>query len=90
MLWKLLVADVERVEGIGSVGTVFEKSFFGLRLLLQTFVLAETVATPLHSCGLGGEDKVIVVLAVGVRHKALLPGKTLVDEKVLYIVHANA
>lgn len=90
MLWKLLVADVERVEGIGFVGTVFEKIFFGLWLLFQTFVLAETVATPLHSCGLGGEDKVIVVLAVEVRHKALLPGKTLVDEKVLYIVHANA
>ena len=25
MLWKLLAADIERVEGIGAVGTVFEK-----------------------------------------------------------------
>ena len=27
MLWKLLAADIERVEGIGAVGTVFEKVF---------------------------------------------------------------
>ena len=77
MLWELLAADVEGVEGIGAVGTVFEKVFFGRRLLLHTFVLAEAVTTTLHSCGLDGEDKVIIVLAVEVRHKALLPGKTL-------------
>ena len=86
MLWKLLAADIEGVEGIGAVGTVFEKVFFGLRLLLHTFVLAEAVASSLHSCGLDGEDKVIVVLAVEVRHKALLPGKTLIDEKVFLIM----
>lgn len=27
MLWKLFAADVERVEGIGAVGTVLEKIF---------------------------------------------------------------
>lgn len=27
MLWKLLAADIERVEGIGAVGSVFEKIF---------------------------------------------------------------
>lgn len=27
MLWKLLAADIERVEGISAVGTVFEKVF---------------------------------------------------------------
>ena len=77
MLWELLAADVEHVEGIGAIGTVFD--FFGLRLLLHTFVLAEAVASSLHSCGLDGEDKVIVVLAVEVRHKALLPDKALVE-----------
>lgn len=86
MLWELLAADIERFEGIGAVGTVFEKVFFGLRLLLHTFVLAEAVASLLHSCGLDGEDTVIVVLAVEVRHKALLPCKTLVDEKIFLIV----
>ena len=86
MLWKLLAADIERVEGIGAIGTVFEKVFFGLRLLLHRLVLAEAVATSLHSCGLDGEDKVIVVLAIEVRHQALLTGKTLVDEKILFIM----
>ena len=86
MLWKLLAADIEGVEGIGAVGTMFEKVFFGLRLLFHGLVFAEAVAPTLHSCGLDCEDKVIVVLAVEVRHKALLPGKTLVDEKVFLIV----
>ena len=27
MLWELLAADIERVEGISAVGTVFEKVF---------------------------------------------------------------
>lgn len=83
MLWELLAADVESVEGVGAV---FEKAFFGLRLLLQGLVLSETVASSLHSCGLDGEDKVIVVLSVEIRHEALLPGKALIDEKVFLIV----
>lgn len=27
MLWKLLAAEIERVEGIGAIGAVFEKVF---------------------------------------------------------------
>lgn len=45
-MWELLAADVESVEGIGAV---FDKVFFGLRLLLHRLVLAEAVASPLHS-----------------------------------------
>ncbi|WP_337951491.1 hypothetical protein [Prevotella sp.] len=41
MLWELLAADVEGIEGIGAVGMVFEKVIFGLLLFLHTFVLAE-------------------------------------------------
>ena len=72
VLWELLAADVEGVEGIGAVGAVFEKVFLGFGLLLHALVLAEAVASSLHSCGLDGEDEVIVVLAVEVRHEALL------------------
>ena len=86
MLWELLAADIERIEGIGAVGTVLEKVFFGFGLFFHTFVLAEAVASSLYSCGLDGEDQVIVVLAVEVRHESLLPGKTLIDEKVFLIV----
>ena len=50
MLWELLAADIERVESIGAVGTVFEKVFFGLQLLLHRLVFAEAVAPSLHSC----------------------------------------
>ena len=49
MLWKLLAADIERVEGIGAVGTVFEKVFFGFRLLFYGLVLAEAIAFTLCS-----------------------------------------
>ena len=28
VLWELLAADIERIEGISAVGTVFEKVFF--------------------------------------------------------------
>ena len=86
MLWELLAADIERIEGIGAVGAVFEKVFFGLWLLLHRLVFAEAVAPSLHSCRLDSEDQVIVVLAVEVRHQALLSGKTLIDEKVFLIV----
>lgn len=47
MLWKLFSAGIERVEGIGAVGSVFEKVFFGLGLLLHRLVLAEAVALEL-------------------------------------------
>ena len=86
MLWELLATDIERIEGIGAVGAVFEKVFFGLRLLLHRLVFTEAVASTLHSCGLDCEDTVIVVLAVEVRHEALLPGKALIDEKILFIM----
>ena len=48
-MWELLAAAIEGVEGISAVGTVFEKVFFGLRLFLHKLVLAEAVASPLHS-----------------------------------------
>ena len=86
MLWELLAADIEGIEGIGAIGAVFEKVFFGFGLFFHTFVLAEAVASSLHSCTLDGEDKVIVVLSVEVRHEALLPGKALIDEKVFLIM----
>ena len=44
-MWELLAADVESVEGIG---TVFKKVFFGLRLFLHGVVPgSRCVPTPL-------------------------------------------
>ena len=43
MLWELLAADIEGVEGIGAVGAVFEEVFLGFGLFLHGFVLAELI-----------------------------------------------
>ena len=65
---KLLVCFVE---SDGAVGAVFEEVFFRFGLLLHTFVFTEAVASALHPGRLDGEDEVVVVLAVEVRHEAL-------------------
>lgn len=46
MLLELLAADIERIEGIGAVGTVFEKVFFGLRCFSIDLFLRK----PLRPC----------------------------------------
>ena len=79
MLWERFAADIEGVEGIGAVGTVFEKVFFGLRLLLHRLVLAEAVASSLHSCGLDSEDKVIIAT------EPLQNVVTHIDRKAFYV-----
>ena len=83
---KFLAADVESIESVGAVGAVFEEVFFTLGKFFSAFVFAKTVAAVAHAGCLNGEDKVVVVLAVEERHKALLAGKTLVDEKIFLIV----
>ena len=65
---------------------MFEEVFFRLGKFLAAFVLAKTVAAAAHAGCLNGEDKVVVILSVEERHKALLSGKTLVDEQILLIV----
>ena len=55
-------------------------------MLFHAFVLAEAAASSLHSCGLDGEDKVIIVLAIEVWHETLLAGEALIDKEVLFIV----
>ena len=47
-MWELLAADVEGVEGICVAGSVPDKVFFGLRLLLHRLVPgSRCVPTPL-------------------------------------------
>lgn len=42
--WELFATDVESIEGIGAVGSVFEQIFFALGELFAGLVLAEVVA----------------------------------------------
>ena len=83
---KFFAADVECIESVGAVGAVFEEVFFALGKFLSAFVFAEAVAAAAHAGCLNGEDKVVVILSVEERHKALLAGKTLVDEKIFLVV----
>ena len=86
VLWELLAADVEGVEGIRAIGAVLEEVLLGLVIFFAGLVLAEAVASSFHACRLDSEDKIIIVLTVEERHQTLLPGKTLVDEKVLLVM----
>ena len=74
-VWKFLTAYVERIERICAVGAVLEEVFFRFGKFLSAFVLAETVAAAANAGCLNGEDKVIVILAVEERHKALFAGQ---------------
>ena len=76
---KFLAADVECIESVGAVGAVFEEVFFRFGKFFAAFVFAETVAAAAHAGCLNGEDKVVVILAVEERHKALLACKSLVE-----------
>lgn len=46
MLWELLAADIERIEGISAVGTVFEKILGSARQEWRSLLLdkAQVVA----------------------------------------------
>ena len=64
MLWKLLAADIERIEGIGAIGTVFEKIF----VLIKKVQMKRSVT--------GGEDwaaahkgKALVLRCLGARQR---------------------
>ena len=82
---EFLAADVERIKSICAVGAVLEEGFFRLGKFLSAFVLAKTVAAAAHAGCLNGEDKVVVILSVEEWHKALLAGKTLVDEQIFLL-----
>ena len=79
MLWKLLSAGIERVEGIGAVGSVFEKVFFGLGLLLHRLVLAEAVALELM------DYHPMEVLVVHGKVRAKGCGIIVVDDRLVWV-----
>ena len=68
---KFLRSDVEGVESVGAVSAMLEQILLALGRFLAAFVLAETIAATAHAGCLNGKDKVIVILSVEERHKAL-------------------
>ena len=71
MLWKLLAADIEGVEGIGAVGTVFEEVFFGLRLFSPKKVQMKRSVTGDDADGCCPQRKSHCPTLVGRKTKAL-------------------
>ena len=58
-----------------SLARYFEEVFFRFGKFFAAFVFAEAVAAAAHAGCLNGEDKVVVILSVEERHKALLAGQ---------------
>lgn len=79
MLRELLAAGIERVEGIGAVGSVFEKVFFGLGLLLHRLVLAEAFALELM------DYHPMEVLVVHGKVRAKGCGIIVVDDRLVWV-----
>ena len=86
MIREFLTTYIECIKRICAVGAVFEEVFLRLGKLFAAFVFAKAVAAAAHAGCLNGKDKVVVILSVEEWHKALLAGKTLVDEKIFLIV----
>lgn len=56
------------------------------RILLCWLVLAKAVSSAFHASRLHRKNKVIIVLAIEIRHEPLLASEALVDEQILTIV----
>ena len=64
MLWELLAADIERVEGIGAVGTVFENIF-----VLTKKVQMKRSVTGGETKAAAHKGKALVLLWLGARQR---------------------
>lgn len=81
-----LTTDVKGIESVSSVGAVFEKVFLGLGELFTGFIFSETEAAAFDAGRLDCENKIIVILAVEIRHEAVASGEATVDKVILFIV----
>lgn len=79
LLRELFTADIQRIEGVGAIGTVFEEVFLRLGKFLSGLIFMEAVAPINYSSRLDGEEKIIVILSVEERHESLLARECLVN-----------
>ena len=86
MLRKLFTPNIQRIESIRAIGAVLQQILLRFRILLSRLILSETVSSTFYASRLHRKNKVIIILAVEVRHEPLLPGKSLVDEQILLIM----
>ena len=86
MLRKLLTPNIQRIKSIRAIGAMLQQVLLRFRIFLCRLVLSEPIATALHTCRLHRKNKVIIVLAIEIRHEPLLASEALVDEQILTIV----
>lgn len=86
VLREFFATDVQRIECIRAVGTMFEEVFLRLWLFLHRLVLSESESAPFDTSRLNSEDKIIVILSVEERHEPLLSDERLVDEQIFLIM----
>ena len=72
MLWEFLAPNIQRVKSIRAIGAVLQQVLLRFRILLCRLILSETVATTFHASRLHRKNKVIIVLAIEIRHEPLL------------------
>ena len=72
MLRKLLTPNIQRVKSIRAIGAVLQQILLRFWILLCRLVLSETVSSTFHTSRLHRKNKVIIVLAIEIRHQALL------------------
>ena len=84
---EAFATDVERVEGIGTIGAALEAVLVGFSEFFAAFVLFAVV----HARALDGNEQVLVVGFVEVGHEARLSGKAAIDEQVFFdVAHGGA
>lgn len=85
-LRELFAPDIEGIESVGTVGSVFQKILLRFSQFLAGLVLAETESASGDACGLDGKEEIVVVLAIEERHEVLQPFEGIVDKQVLFIM----
>lgn len=72
MLRELFTADIQRIESICAISAMLQQVLLCFGVLLSGLVFAEAIATTFHASGLNGKNKIVIVLAIEIRHEPLL------------------
>lgn len=86
MLRKLLTPNIQRIKSISAIGAMLQQVLLRFGIFLCGLVLAKAVSSAFHASRLHRKNKVIIVLAIEIRHEPLLASEALVDEQILTIV----
>ena len=72
MLRELLAPNIQRIESICTIGTMLQQVLLRFGILLRGLVFAKAISSAFHASRLHRKNKVIIVLAVEIRHEPLL------------------